>query len=69
MLKPTLPITKRLLNDTAHFNFYGDGPFAIELATEIERRNTALMQVVVMLNSGTSNSEIIDMCNAAIAGE
>ena len=69
MLKPTLPITKRLLNDTSRFNFYGDSPFALELATEIERRNTALIRVEQMITAGMTANEIIDMCNAAITGE
>lgn len=69
MLKPTLPITKRLLTDTARFNFYGDSPFALEIATEIERRNTALMQVVVMITAGATTDEIIAVCNSAITGE
>ena len=69
MLKPTLPITKRLTNDAAHFNFYGDSPFALEIANEIERRHTALMQVVVMLKNNTPIDQIIAVCDTAISGE
>jgi hypothetical protein len=68
MLHPTLPITKRLLTDTARFNFYGDSPFALEIAQEIERRNNALISVVFMLQNGINQEDIIKLCKDAIAG-
>lgn len=68
MLEPTLPITKRLLTDTARFNFYGDSPFALEIAEEIERRNTALLKIISLMKNKEGAEDIINICNLAITG-